>query len=264
VPEDPETTMVPGQHNASFLVDAALSTQPKSAESGSGDAFGDMSSDLHLDIEDEATENPASSQINRFLHHFRDQYNAKMGVFGHYLATAHQEISSLVSHADNKLNSFKDQLQAFEQNFATTIKDADTKTQNMDARVNYFNDIINQRVDTAGSRIDQFAVHHQNQFVQSVMEVKTQHLNSFSAEIDAAVLDSINEKLQSYITTKISDIEQTGSDMMESLGVLFQDLKAELCHQHEELLTSRPFSDTQTGPDHSNSRFETAASRAAA
>jgi hypothetical protein len=49
-------------------------------------------------------------------------------------------------------------------------------------------------------------------------EVKTQQLSAFSAEIDVAVLQSINEKLQS---SKISDIEQIGSDMMESLDILF-------------------------------------------
>jgi hypothetical protein len=121
VQEDTETTMVLDQEDVFPLVDAASSPQSNSEKFSSYDAFGDMISDLHLDIDEEAAEDPALAHINRFLHHFWDQYNAKMGVFGHYLTTARQEISSLVSHADNKLNLFKDQLQAFEQHFTTTI-----------------------------------------------------------------------------------------------------------------------------------------------
>jgi hypothetical protein len=248
VQEDTETTIVIDQEDVFHLVDAASSPQSNSEnfssddafseKFSSDDAFGDMISDLRLDIEEEAAEDPASTHINRFLHHFRDQYNAKMGVFGHYLTTARQEISSLVSHADNKLNLFKDQLQAFEQCFTMTVKDADTKTENMEARVNYLNDIINQRVDTAGLRINQHVIDQQNKFLQLLKEVKTQQLSAFSAEIDAAVLQSINEKLQSYTTSKISDIEQIGSDMMESLDTLFRDLKTELRHQREEILNS--------------------------
>jgi hypothetical protein len=108
----------------------------------------------------------------------------------------------------------------------------------MEARVNYLNDIINQRVDTAGLRINQHVIDQQNKFLQLLKEVKTQQLSAFSAEIDAAVLQSINEKLQSYTTSKISDIEQIGSDMMESLDTLFRDLKTELRHQREEILNS--------------------------
>jgi hypothetical protein len=88
----------------------------------------------------------------------------------------------------------------------------------MEARVNYLNDIINHRVDTASLHINQHVIDQQNKFLQLLKEVKTQQLSAFSAEIDVAVLQSINEKLQS---SKISDIEQIGSDMMESLDILF-------------------------------------------
>jgi hypothetical protein len=73
VQEDTETTMVLGQDNVFSLANAASSPQPNSANFSSGDAFGDIISDLRLDIADEATEVPASAQINRFLYHFRDQ-----------------------------------------------------------------------------------------------------------------------------------------------------------------------------------------------
>lgn len=122
-----------------------------------------------MDIIEETDENPTNTHNNRFLHHFLDSYNAKMGAFGNYVKTVTENINKTLTDLELALRIQIDETEEtgrqydefstkltnaemiFQNSFDTTNK---TLSKLMD-QFNYFKDNQEQYLQTYSNCLSQ-------------------------------------------------------------------------------------------------------------
>jgi hypothetical protein len=170
-----------------------------------------------LDIEEEEDFPTKKSFKNRFIHHFLDTYNAKMGAFGNYIKTTQETVTAKYDTMNNKLLDMDHQLSGFTSLFQKVMANAHKETQEMDAKISFFNTIMDQQVDTASSRISQACTHYQLQ----INKFTTQKVEEFQQEIQQdlheAVQSSIDNHLAPLFDEQTEALEQHGESLLNTL-----------------------------------------------
>jgi hypothetical protein len=162
---------------------------------------------LQLDIADEANEHQSSVYINRFLHHFRNQYNAKMGQFGYYLTKSKEDISNLVASTELRIAQFTSKLCTFESNVETAINDANA---------NHLNNL------------------------------KEDYFSNIEHDMSTAVQDTIQTQFLPVFHQQVSELEGLGNSIMENLEMLHSDFKQDLQTTFDSLISSAPQQQNQS------------------
>jgi hypothetical protein len=140
---------------------------------------------LQLDIEEEnnADENTTTSHNNRFLHHFLDSYNAKMGAFGNYIRTATENINHTLSQleitlrnqidttlteTEHQYKEFSNKLQHTETTFKDGIETANKTLSKLMDQFDYFKDNQEQHLQTYSICLTQEHKQHEQHLINQI------------------------------------------------------------------------------------------------
>jgi hypothetical protein len=173
--------------------------------------------ELIMDIEEEDAAAPGHRFRNRFLHRFIDTYNAKMGDFGNYIKSTQQHLTERIQNITGSLDSFDAQLTAFDHQYHTTIENANKEVQEMDAKISYFNTILDQRIDTAVSRVSQQVTHYQLQLTKWTKEHYEKFQKEIQVDICNAVQTSIDSQLAPLFDQQTEALEQHGESLLTAI-----------------------------------------------
>jgi hypothetical protein len=192
---------------------------------------------VQLDIADEeTTSGPAMTQINRFLHYFRNKYNSATGEFGNKIMLARQHVEQLVNQAEQDIQKLESQLTVFEQNYETTMTATTASMSNVTNRIDLLQAEIEMRIDTAGSRITQIGVCEETKIKQVANEttdkIKTM-TDNISNHIKTEIQDMIThlEPIMSQYTQKLHKI---GMDAISQMELVAGDLLQEIQKMHKQ------------------------------
>jgi hypothetical protein len=177
----------------------------------------DVISDLILDIEEEDYAEPGHRYRNRFIHRFLDNYNAKMGDFGNYIKSTQQQLNKRVEVVENTMTFFDTQLANFGTVYQKAVDNAHKQVQEMDAKVSYFNTRMDQRVDTALSRVSQQVTHYQLQLVKWTKEQYERFQNEIQVDLATAVQVSIDSHLAPLFDQQTEALEQHGESLLTAI-----------------------------------------------
>jgi hypothetical protein len=114
---------------------------------------------LCMDFKDDIEETTNTTHNNRFLHHFLDSYNAKMGDFGNYIKSAtaniHKTLTDLevalrvqieetLEETEREFEKFSTQLQSAEATLLHTVDNTNKTISKLTDQFAYFKDNMEQ------------------------------------------------------------------------------------------------------------------------
>lgn len=176
-------------------------------------------SDLTLDIEEEETASDGTHK-NRFLHHFLDKYNAKMGEFGNQIKTTMQTLNNTVQHINQQFDTLKSQYQTFETYAKTTVHDTKEQLKEMSDKISYYHATQENMLQTYGTRCAQVRTYHETQLNTTLKNT----INQLHHEIEPVIINH-HAQLDALTTESILNIETLHQDCVDHLNSIIESHK---------------------------------------
>ena len=186
------------------------------------DSNDEIATELMLDIEEEDDPSTGKTFKNRFIHRFLDTYNAKMGAFGNYIKMTQENVTHQCNKIDTQLQVYDQKLKDFTSLFNDVMNNAHKEVQEMDAKVSFFNTTMDQRVDTAASRISQACTYYTLQMNKLTATKIEEFQQEIQQDLHEAVQSSIDNHLAPLFDEQTETIEQHGESLLTTLDAQAQ------------------------------------------